>query len=343
MRRCWCCFHKRIPVLFGVLVVSSAGSAFTATAAGDTPARNADRVPTGLSASDWSAIRAAHEANRHNGDFGDGGARYVLGADPLAQQAYLKASNTDPLDLFGYSVAVSGDTVVIGAYSEDSNATGVNGNHGDNSANAAGAAYVFVRDEGGNWNQQAYLKASNTDVTDLFGYSVAVSGDTVVVGAYSEDSSATGVNGDQGDNSAAGSGAAYVFVRNGTTWSQQAYLKSSNSTSSGAGDNFGVRVAVSGDTIVVGAHLEDSNATGVNGNDANNSALDSGAAYVFVRNGSSWSQQAYLKASNTGTLDWFGLLLAVSGDTIVVAAYREDSNATGINGNQGNGGSATLS
>ena len=84
---------------------------------------------------------------------------------------------------------------------------------------------------------------------------MAVSGDTVVVGAYREDSNATGVNGNQNDNSAADSGAAYVFVRNGTTWSQQAYLKASNT---GAGDRFGWSVAVSGDTVVVGAPAEDS-------------------------------------------------------------------------------------
>ena len=76
--------------------------------------------------------------------------------------------------------------------------------------------------------QQAYLKASNTDVADYFGWSVAASGDTVVVGAYQEDSAATGVNGDQSSNVALNSGAAYVFVRNGTTWTQQAYLKASN-------------------------------------------------------------------------------------------------------------------
>ena len=129
---------------------------------------------------------------------------------------------------------------------------------------------------------------------------MAVSGDTVVVGAIGEDSNATGVNGDQSDNSATDSGAAYVFVRSGTNWSQQAYLKASNT---GAGDHFGISVAVSGDTVVVGAHGEDSNATGVNGNQSDNSAIDSGAAYVFVRSGTNWSQQAYLKASNTGADD----------------------------------------
>jgi hypothetical protein len=175
-------------------------------------------------------------------------------------------------------VAVSGDTVVVGAQFEDSNATGVNGDQTDNSASASGAAYVFVRNET-SWSQQAYLKASNTDGGDFFGGSVAVSGDTVVVGADSESSNATGVNGDQSNNFEIASGAAYVFVRNGTSWSQQAYLKASNNE---RGDIFGRSVAVSGDTVVVGAQQEDSNATGVNGTESDNSAPLAGAAYVFT-------------------------------------------------------------
>ena len=174
-------------------------------------------------------------------------------------------------------MAVSGDTVVVGAVFEDSNATGINGDQTDNSATDAGAAYVFVRN-GTTWSQQAYLKASNTDAGDVFGFSVAISGDTVVVGASFEASNATGVNGDQTDNSAPQAGAAYVFVRNGTTWSQQAYLKASNTD---AGDFFGDSVAVSGDTVVVGAPRESSSATGVNGDQTNNSAASAGAAYIF--------------------------------------------------------------
>src|SRR5690606_33882888 len=107
----------------------------------------------------------------------------------------------------------------------------------------AGAAYVFVRN-GTVWSQQAYLKAANADAYDFFGYAVAISGDTVVVGAYYEDSAGS----DPNDNSAADAGAAYVFVRTGTVWSQQAYLKAANAE---AGDNFGISVAISGDTVVV--------------------------------------------------------------------------------------------
>ena len=246
------------------------------------------------------------------------------------QQAYLKASNTEAGDEFGSSVAVSGDTVVVGAPLEDSNATRVNGNEADNSASTAGAAYVFLR-SGNTWSQQAYLKASNTEAEDQFGWSVAVSGDTVVVGAHWEDNNATGVNGNETDNSASLAGAAYVFVRNGATWTQQAYLKASNTE---ADDRFGQSVAVSGDMVVVGAPREASNANGVNGNETDNSAGFAGAAYVFMRNGATWSQQAYLKASNTGAGDAFGLSVAVSGDTVAIGAVLEHSNATGVNGNQ---------
>ncbi len=143
---------------------------------------------------------------------------------------------------------------------------------------ASGAVYVFVR-AGGLWSQQAYLKASNSGNSDNFGVSVAVSGDTAVVGSNSEDGSATGVNGDQSNDDATGSGAAYVFVRSGGVWSQQAYLKASNT---GDQDRFGWAVAVSGDSVVVGAWGEDSNALGVDGNGADNSFVDSGAAYVFA-------------------------------------------------------------
>jgi hypothetical protein len=258
------------------------------------------------------------------------GVRYPITIDPVIQSAYIKASNTNTSDVFGSSVAISGDTLVVGAYSEDSAATGVNGDQSSNTSPTSGAVYVFVRN-GSSWQQEAYLKASNTDPGDRFGYSVAISGDTIVVGAYSEDSSATGVNGDQSSNLAADSGAVYVFVRTGSTWQQQAYLKASNAQ---AGDIFGTHVAIHGDTIVVGAIGEDSAATGVNGNQFHDLAGESGAAYVFVRNGTTWQQQAYLKASNTDPSDWFGISVAISMDSVVVGAMREESAAIGVNGNQ---------
>jgi len=254
------------------------------------------------------------------------GAAYVFVRSGTAwsQQAYLKASNTGADDRFGYSVAVSGDTVVVGAPRECSSTTGINSTPNED-AIFAGAAYVFVR-SGTAWSQQAYLKASNTDWYDEFGGSVAVSGDTVVVGAWQEDSSTTGINSTPNDDAQV-AGAAYVFVRSGTAWSQQAYLKASNT---GEFDEFGRSVAVSGDTVVVGARFEDSSTTGINST-PNEDAWRAGAAYVFVRSGTAWSEQAYLKASNTGELDYFGSSVAVSGDTVVVGAPWEASSTTGIN------------
>ena len=258
------------------------------------------------------------------------GARYPVTVDPIAQQAYLKASNTDAGDQFGLSVAVSGDTVVVGAYGEDSNATGINGDQSDNSASHSGAAYVFVRN-GTNWTQQAYLKASNTDAGDVFGYSVAVSGDTVVVGASERTATRPGSTATRAITARSAAGAAYVFVRNGTTGPSRLISKLPTPS---AGDRFGHSVAVSGDTVVVGALGEDSNATGVNGNQSDNSATDAGAAYVFVRNGTNWTQQAYLKASNTEAGDEFGYLGGGLGRHRGGRGMFEDSNATGINGNQ---------
>ena len=179
---------------------------------------------------------------------------------------------------------------------------------------------------GSTWSQQAYLKASNTSTGDYFGTSVAVAGDTVVVGASGEGSSTTGVN--SLPNELAGdSGAAYVFIRSGSSWSQQAYFKASNTS---ARDQFGISVAVAGDTVVVGALGESSSTAGVN-SVPNQASASSGAAYVFVRSGSSWSQQAYLKASNTGVFDQFGSSVAVSGSTVISGSHQEDSTITGSN------------
>ena len=244
------------------------------------------------------------------------------------QQAYLKASNTDAGDQFGVFIALSGDTLAVGAQFEASNATGVNGDQTDNSAPQAGAVYVFTR-ANGVWTQQAYLKASNTGAGDQFGVNVAIAGDTLAVGAYGEASNATGINGNEADDSVPGSGAVYVFTRIAGVWTQQAYLKASN-----AGGLFGYGLALAGDTLAVGAPFEASNATGINGDQTDNSAPNAGAAYVFTRTAGVWSQQAYLKASNTDAGDRFGEDIVLDGDTLAVGARFEASNATGINGDQ---------
>jgi len=255
---------------------------------------------------------------------------FVRSGKTWSQQAYLKASNTGAGDNFGRAVALSGDTLAVGAAQEASAATGVNGNQNDNSAIGAGAVYVFVR-TGTVWTQQAYLKASNTDRFDAFGCAVALSGDTLAIGATGEASAAIGIDGNQADNTAGSAGAVYVFARTGATWAQQAYVKPSNT---GAGDDFGAALALSNDTLVVGATGEASAATGVGGNQADNSAPGAGAVYVFTRSGSTWSQQSYVKASNSEKADLFGTAVALSGETLAVGAFGEDSAATGVNGNQ---------
>ena len=157
-----------------------------------------ENMPEGPGAGDWSRIRTAYEASRHAAIALEDG---YQARNP--RQCWLTLSDgrgfTIVPDAFGVSVSVSGDTVVVGASGEDSNTTGVNGKQNDNSSVQSGAAYVFGRD-GTAWIQQAFLKASNTDSHDYFGCSVSVSGDTVVAGADQEDSSATGVDGNQSDN-----------------------------------------------------------------------------------------------------------------------------------------------
>jgi hypothetical protein len=255
------------------------------------------------------------------------------GGAALEQAVYGKASNTGISDSFGYSVALSGDTLAVGARSESSNATGIDGDQANDDAQGAGAVYVFVRN-GATWTQQAYLKASNTEADDSFGGSVALSADTLAVGAGNEDSNATGIDGNQADNTAMNAGAVYVFVRSGTTWSQQAYVKASNT---GAGDGFGFQVALSGDTLAVGAPGEASKATGVNpgGGQADNGASGSGAVYVFVRQGTDWAQQAYIKASNAEANDEFGHSVALFDNTLAVGAIGEASGAVGVNPTNG--------
>ncbi|MFO0701266.1 MAG: FG-GAP repeat protein [Nitrospira sp.] len=272
------------------------------------------------------------ETTTSNGALGSGAVYVFTRTNGVwSQQAYLKASNTGASDGFGNSVALDGDTLVVGANEEQSNATGVNGNQADNTAPNSGAVYVFTR-ANGVWSQEAYLKASNTEAGDNFGISLALSGNTLAVGAYTEDSLLTGVTAGTPNeaatlNAAPNSGAVYVFTRANGVWSQQAYLKASNT---GAGDSFGINLALGGDTLIVGANNEDSNATGVNGNQVDNTAPNSGAVYVFVRTNGVWGQQTYLKASNTEAGDRFGTSVALSGDTLVVGASDEGSALTGV-------------
>ncbi len=251
------------------------------------------------------------------------------------QQAYLKAANSGTLDAYGTSVSVSGDTMVVGAPSEDSAQTTItNGATApiDNTLTDAGAAFIYKR-TGSTWVQQAYLKAVNAGANDGFGTAVAVDGDTIAVGVPLEDSNqATIDNGAtaSSDDTNTDSGAVYVYVRSGNTWAQQAYIKAVNGE---LDDRFGASVALAGDTLVVGAPKESSNQTTVtNGTtaSANNTRASSGAVYVYKRSGSTWTQEAYVKAQRPGTGDEFGRSVAIHLDTVVVGAPYEDSNVTAV-------------
>ncbi len=306
------------------------------------------------------AVSAPFEDSRATGVDGDqadnsleqSGAIYVFARRGAVwfQQAYLKASNpgeAEDGDQFGFSLALSDDgtTLAAGAISEDSADARINGNQADNTANNAGAVYVFAR-TGSRWSQQAYVKSSSpngADANDLFGYSVGLSadGNTLAVGAYDEAGSSNIINGPE-DNNAPGTGAVFVFTRSGASWSRQAYLKASTQDRA---DSLGAWVAISddGNTVAAGAPDEDSLTTGINtvetGHSGRIGTLDDisvGAAYVFIRSGTKWFQQASFKASNSGIEDWFGVRLALSGDgnTLAVSAPNEDGAAKGINGRQ---------
>lgn len=351
--------------------VTNAGAAYVFTRTGATWSQQAYLKASNVQAQDsimyfgWSvslssdgatlAVGAPNEDSSATGVNGNqdnelaeaSGAAYVFtqSGGTWTQQAYIKASNTQNNDQFGSVVRLSGDgnTLAVGATGEDSNATSIDGDQTSNAASGSGAVYVFAR-SGAAWSQQAYIKATNTRTNDNFGTALAISadGNTLAVGANSEDSGATGINGDQMSSAASGSGAVYVFTRVVATWSHQAYVKASNTE---AQDWFGWSVALSGDgnTLVVGAVDEDGNATGVNGSPANNLSTDSGAIYVFGRSGGTWTQRAYVKASNTGIYDAFGMSVALSadGNTLAVGADAEDSNGAGVNADQSNDASVS--
>ncbi|MDR4469907.1 MAG: FG-GAP repeat protein [Nitrospira sp.] len=225
----------------------------------------------------------------------DQSAVYPVTIDPtiINESAKLRASDGAAADLFGYSVAVTGDTIVVGAYGAD------------NQVINSGSVYVFVKPANG-WtgtlNQQAKLLASDGAGSDFFGQSVAAAGDTVVVGAHQDN--------DQGSVS----GSTYVFVKPPSGWTgtltQNAKLLASDGA---AGDRFGWSVAITGDTIVVGAHADD---------------LTRGSAYVFEKPVGGWTgtltQSAKLLASDGAIADFFGQSVAVAGDTVVVGAYQDD-------------------
>jgi hypothetical protein len=202
---------------------------------------------------------------------------FFMGASGLdwAQKDKLTASDAEDGDQFGYSVSINGNYAIVGAIADDDAGT------------SSGSAYIFIR-SGSSWSQQAKLTASDAVAGDAFGWSVDISGDYAIVGASTA--------GDGAGTSFVGS--AYIFVRSGTSWSQQAELIASDAK---AGDRFGWSVSIDGDYAIVGT-------------------LNADAAYVFVRSGTSWSEQQILTATGVYSGDRFGYSVGISGDYAIVGA-----------------------
>ena len=265
-----------------------------------------------------------------------------------ASVSYIKSNNSGTYDYFGgytadanYSfgkgtkISSDGLTLAVAAVGEDGDlAGGAINSVNNNNWSSSGAVYIYTRSNiSSNWTFQAKLKPTQLESSDHFGISLDISndGNTLVVGSSYEDGSGTGVN-PAHNNNALEAGAAYVFVRTGSTWVQQAYLKSNESTSR---DFFGVNVAISGDgnTVAVGAIGEDSDAGGINPTINNGTKISSGAVYVYNRIGSTWSFKAFIKSANPDKDDWFGTDVSLNNDgtTLAVGAQLEDGGNMGVN------------
>ena len=218
------------------------------------------------------------------------GSAYLFRHDGIdwVEEVKLLASDGAAYDRFGHSVSISGDVAVIGARLDDDN--------GDMS----GSAYVF-RFDGANWIEEAKLLASDGAPEDEFGNSVSVSGDVAVIGAHLDD-----------DNGAE-SGSAYVFRFDGANWIEEAKLLASDGA---VGDYFGYSVSTSGDVAVIGAYNDTPFGD------------DSGSAFIFHYDGTSWIEEAKLLASDGAVGDYFGYSVSTSGDIAVIGAYRDDDNGS---------------
>ena len=237
---------------------------------------------------------------------------------PGEHVAYIKAHNTNAYDVFGWSLALSldGSTLAVGAPLEDGSANVIDG-PSDNGRDNCGAVYVFVRN-GDVWSQQAYIKPAVNDVDDQFGYAVALSsdGNTLAVGAPTEDSASLQVT----DNSVSNAGAAYVFNRTGTTWTQGAFLKAA---APNIDDWFGSALALSGNgtALAVGAFQDDG---------AGNTIANTGAVFTFDRNANTWPPGPTLRETNQDPSDEFGYSIALSldGNTMAVGSPGDDSDGS---------------
>lgn len=242
------------------------------------------------------------------------------GSEDTLLPLYVKASNTGVFDDFGRSMVWYETMLVVGAPGESSASAGIDADQDDDSAPKSGAVYVFEYPEWDEpderrWLQTAYIKASNPGAGDRFGFSIALVGDLMAVGAYGEDSAATEVNGDQLNDDAPDSGAVYVFRHIDGEWEQEAYLKAPNAR---AGDGFGHSVAVGSDRIVVGAPFQDGTATGINGDPDACCSANRGAVYVFRDTGQEWVLEAYIKPSSAMGAQ-FGYRISMHYDQLAVS------------------------
>lgn len=261
-------------------------------------------------------------------------------------QVTLTKDNAQNDDYFGDSVDLSGDgsTLAVGVPYDNYGFAGIlpdrssydsNLDSGAQSIADSGAVYVYTRTENStisgppiiSWDIQSFIKASNAGSNDQFGTRVALSedGSRLAVGAIGEDNSTEGLATD--DGLSADSGAVYVFDRSGTTWTQEAYLKAFVIRQT---ERFGQRLALSGDgSVLLGSSLREAGSVFGLAEDSASVFDDasSGAAYAFKNDNGTWTELAYLKASNTESSDNFGISLAISGDgeTIAVGSYLEDS------------------
>jgi hypothetical protein len=232
---------------------------------------------------------------------GDAGAAYIYTRNPSTgvwgSEQKIQANDKQQFDQFGYSVSISEDYAIVGAYAEDEGGTN------------AGAAYIYKRDPStGVWGSEQKITASDRQQDDIFGASVSITGDYAIVGAWGEDAGASDTK----------EGAAYIFKRDGTTWSE---IKKIQASDKQAGDRFGTSVSISGDYAIVGAYLEDVGA----------SDTKEGAAYIFKRDGTTWSEQTKLTAGDRQQSDQFGVSVSISGDYAIVGALNEDAGDSDTN------------
>jgi hypothetical protein len=262
---------------------------------------------------DYAIVGAALEC--HNATGGDSlyraGSAYIFknNAGTWTQMQKIVASDRGATDMFGITVAISGDYAIVGANGEDEDATG------GNTLSLSGSAYIF-KNIAGTWSQVQKIVASDRAINDLFGGSVSISGDYAIVGASNEDHDASG------GNTLNLSGSAYIFKNIAGTWSQVQKIVASDR---GASDYFGNSVAISGDYAIVGAYLEDHDVTG------GNTLSNAGSAYIFKNTLGTWSQVQKIVASDRGGEDRFGYSVAISGDHAIVGAILEDNDAVGGN------------